>query len=137
MQISSLHELPLAAEAIIGHLKTHPVVAFHGPMGAGKTTLIAEILRRLGSSDEVSSPTFALVNEYLTAANDPVYHFDFYRIDTPAEALDMGVMEYLDSGSVCLLEWPERIIDLLPPDTLHVNITPLDETAREMSFRTE
>ncbi|GHA53178.1 hypothetical protein GCM10007389_00390 [Pontibacter akesuensis] len=87
---------------------------FEGQMGAGKTTLIKELCRQLGVQENVSSPTFALVNEYEGAAGKLIYHFDFYRIQEEREALDIGVLEYLESGKLCLIEWPSMIPNLLP-----------------------
>ncbi len=134
MKISSLDNLPAAAEAVIEHLAHRPIVAFYGPMGAGKTTLIREIVRQLGSQDEVTSPTFAIVNEYRLSSGEPLYHFDFYRIESLKEAIEIGVEEYFDSGAVCLIEWPERIAQLLPPDALEVIITPQDALTRTLDI---
>ncbi|MCD6332931.1 MAG: tRNA (adenosine(37)-N6)-threonylcarbamoyltransferase complex ATPase subunit type 1 TsaE, partial [Bacteroidales bacterium] len=96
-------------------LKLYPVAGFYGELGAGKTTLIQETARLLGVEQPVTSPTFALVNEYRTTTGYPVYHFDFYRIEDSQEALDFGLEEYLDSGYPCLMEWPERIASLWLP----------------------
>jgi tRNA threonylcarbamoyladenosine biosynthesis protein TsaE len=136
IRIDSLADLPRAARAIIAHLGERPVVAFHGAMGAGKTTLIAEIARLLGVADSVSSPTFAIVNQYITATGEPLYHFDFYRIDRLEEAFDLGYEEYFYGGGPCLVEWPEKIEPLLPPDTLHVEIAthPDDRNARTITI---
>ena len=117
LAIDSLDDLPDAAEAVIDALAGRTVVAFRGEMGAGKTTLIGAILDRLGSADTVTSPTFALVNQYDTAGGRPVFHFDFYRIDRIEEAYDFGYEEYFYSGNLCLVEWPEKIEELLPDDT--------------------
>lgn len=108
LAIDSLDDLPDAAEAVIDALAGRTVVAFRGEMGAGKTTLIGAILDRLGSADTVTSPTFALVNQYDTAGGRPVFHFDFYRIDRIEEAYDFGYEEYFYSGNLCLVEWPEK-----------------------------
>ena len=98
--------------------------------GAGKTTLIGAILDRLGSADTVTSPTFALVNQYDTADGRPVFHFDFYRIDRIEEAYDFGYEEYFYSGDLCLVEWPEKIEQLLPDNVMTVRITVDSDTAR-------
>ena len=122
LHIDSLNELPEVADAVIEALDGRSVVVFRGEMGAGKTTLIREILARLGSEDNVTSPTFAIVNQYTTADCRPVYHFDFYRIDRIEEAYDFGYEEYFYSGDPCLVEWPEKIEELLPDDTMTVRI---------------
>lgn len=134
IKIKSLAELPVAAAAIAKRLTKHPVVAFHGAMGAGKTTLIRAIAAQLGVAGEVTSPTFAIVNQYTAASGQPICHFDFYRIESVAEALDIGTDEYLESGAICLIEWPENTAALLPPDTLHIHITtdPENPEAREI-----
>lgn len=98
------------------------VVAFYGSMGAGKTTLIKDLCHRMGVTDEVNSPTFAIVNEYVTEEGDAVYHFDFYRIKKLEEAYDIGYENYFYSGSLCLIEWPELIEPLLPERYLRVDI---------------
>ncbi len=98
------------------------VVAFYGPMGAGKTTLIKNLCHRMGVTDEVNSPTFAIVNEYVTETGESVYHFDFYRIKKLEEAYDIGYENYFYSGNLCLIEWPELIEPLLPEQYLRVDI---------------
>lgn len=132
LHIDSLNELPEVADAVIEALDGRTVVVFRGEMGAGKTTLIREILARLGSEDNVTSPTFALVNQYTTADDRPVYHFDFYRIDRIEEAYDFGYEEYFYSGELCLVEWPEKIEELLPDDVMTVRITA--DTEEERTF---
>ena len=99
------------------------VVLLIGEMGAGKTTLIKALCHALGVTDEVSSPTFALVNEYLDGKSNPVYHFDLYRLENEEEALDFGVDEYLDSGALCLVEWPEKISKFLPQSITVIKLT--------------
>lgn len=128
--IHSTEDLPKVAEQVIDALDGRSVVAFFGQMGAGKTTLISAIMEYLGSADTVTSPTFALVNQYYTADEQPVYHFDFYRINSLAEAFDMGYEEYFYSGDLCLVEWPEKIEGLLPDEVVVVRIEPLDESSR-------
>ena len=134
LHIDSLAELPEAAEAVIEALGTRTVVAFRGAMGAGKTTLIREIAAQLGSADNVTSPTFAIVNQYSGRDGRPVYHFDFYRIDRPEEAYDFGYEEYFYSGDLCLVEWPEEIETLLPDDTMTVRITADSEQGRTVEI---
>lgn len=123
IHISSLEDLPRAAGEFIGAIGDNKLIAFYAPMGAGKTTFISAVCSHLGvREDAISSPTFAIVNEYCAASAETIFHFDFYRIDNPAEALDIGLYDYLDSGSLCLMEWPENIEGLLPHDTLRVHI---------------
>ena len=98
------------------------VIAFYGSMGAGKTTLIKDFCHRMGVTDEVNSPTFAIVNEYVTEEGEPVYHFDFYRIKKIEEAYDIGYENYFYSGHLCLIEWPEMIEPLLPDRYLRVEL---------------
>lgn len=104
-------------------------------MGAGKTTFTTALCHRLGvSEDSVSSPTFSIVNEYRTSGGDSIYHFDFYRITRVEEAFDIGLYDYLDSGSLCLIEWPENIEQILPEETLKVTITVLPDESRVISW---
>ena len=111
IHITSQDELPQVAGAIIGSLGRRTVVAFRGEMGAGKTTLIREIAAELGAADTVTSPTFAIVNQYKGEGNRRIHHFDFYRINDLREAFDFGYEEYFYSGDLCLVEWPEKIDD--------------------------
>ena len=134
IEIESLAELQSVAEQIIESLDGRNVVAFCGAMGAGKTTLISAIMEHLGSADTVTSPTFALVNQYGTAQGDVVYHFDFYRINRIEEVFDMGYEEYFYSGDLCLIEWPELIEDLLPEDAMVVRIDVLSPTERKFTI---
>lgn len=117
---SSLSDLPAIAEALIAFCGEKRVLAFYGQMGAGKTTFIKALCETLGVTGATSSPTFSLVNEYRTRSGETVYHFDFYRIRKPEEATDMGFDEYLDSGSWCLIEWPEKVDELLPEGVVAV-----------------
>ena len=132
--IDSLSDLPKVAELVLESLNGRNVVAFFAPMGAGKTTLISTLMEALGSEDIVTSPTFALVNQYYTAEREPVYHFDFYRINSINEAFDMGYEEYFYSGDLCLVEWPEKVEQLLPDDTMVVKIEILDESTRRVTI---
>lgn len=129
IEINSLEELDKVAEAVIDSLDGRTVVAFDAPMGAGKTTLISRIAALLGAKDSVTSPTFAIVNQY-EGSDRTIYHFDMYRIDRIEEALDFGSEEYLSSGELCLVEWPEKIEPLLPEDTMVVKIEILSEISR-------
>ena len=133
MEINSLAELDKVAKVVIDSLEGRTVVAFDAPMGAGKTTLIGRIARYLGSEDDTTSPTFAIVNQY--EGDRTMYHFDMYRIDRIEEALDFGTEEYLSSGELCLVEWPEKIEALLPEDTMVVKIEILSESARRFVIR--
>ena len=130
ISITSETELPQVADEILAAAEGRSVVVFRGGMGAGKTTLIRTIVARLGSADTVTSPTFALVNQYRDAEGHPIYHFDFYRIDDIREAYDFGYEEYFYSGDLCLVEWPEKIEPLLPADVVTVRIRVDSETAR-------
>ncbi|MGL5912779.1 MAG: tRNA (adenosine(37)-N6)-threonylcarbamoyltransferase complex ATPase subunit type 1 TsaE [Bacteroidales bacterium] len=118
----TLDQLHQAAKWVIDQLAHQHVVAFYGQMGAGKTTLIKEICAQLQVINTVTSPTFALVNEYHTSTHNKIFHFDFYRIQNPTEAYDLGCHEYFDSKHLCLVEWPELAEELLPPHTLRRQI---------------
>ncbi|MDR2883305.1 MAG: tRNA (adenosine(37)-N6)-threonylcarbamoyltransferase complex ATPase subunit type 1 TsaE [Alistipes sp.] len=130
--VRDLAGLPAAARELLPLLEGRGVVALYGGMGAGKTTLVAALLREMGSEDEVTSPTFALVNDYLAGNGRPVYHFDFYRIDDLREAFDLGYEEYFYGDGMCLVEWPEKIEPLLPPDTLRLRIDVLPDGSRSI-----
>ena len=134
IEIDSLEGLKEVAAAVIDALDGRNVVAFCVSMCAGKTTLISAIMEHLGSLDTVTSPTFALVNQYSTAAGDAVYHFDFYRINRIEEVYDMGYEEYFYNGNLCLIEWPELIEDLLPEDAMVVRIEVLSPTERKFTI---
>lgn len=133
IKIDSLDELDSVAEAVLESLDGRTVVAFDAPMGAGKTTLISRIAAQLGAEDDVTSPTFAIVNQY--EGERTIYHFDMYRIERPEEALDFGCEEYLASGELCLVEWPEKIEALLPDDTMVVKIEILGDEERRFIIR--
>ena len=133
--IQNLQDIDRAAGVFLSEIGNNSIIAFYAPMGAGKTTFTTALCHRLGVSDDaVSSPTFAIVNEYKTGSGDPLYHFDFYRIDNVAEALDIGFYDYIDSGALCVIEWPENIEDILPEETLRVRITVNPDESRTVSW---
>ena len=134
INISSLQELDNAAAQFLKLVGEHAVIAFSGEMGAGKTTFIQALCRNLGIKVEVNSPTFSLVNEYFTPVGDSIFHFDLYRIETPDELFDMGYEEYFFSGSLCLIEWPEKARNLIPEDALWVTIVIGENEARAIQF---
>ncbi len=130
IDIESPDKLTEAAERFKTAMQGKLHFAFSAPMGAGKTTFISALCKALGSKDEVSSPTFSIVNEYETDGNSPIYHFDFYRIEEEEELMDMGVEDYWDNGSVCLIEWPEMAEGYLPEDLVDVEIRVNDDNSR-------
>ena len=133
--IAGLEDLDRVAKEFLGSIGEATLVAFYAPMGAGKTTFTTAICKALGvQEDAISSPTFAIVNEYRSGAGEPIYHFDFYRIERPEEALDIGLYDYLDSGALCLMEWPENIEGLLPEETLKVSICVNPDGNRTVSW---
>ncbi len=134
IRIDSPAELTDVADALLEALDGRTIVALRGEMGVGKTTLVAALMERLGSADSVTSPTFALVNVYRTDRGEPVYHFDFYRIERLEEAFDLGYEEYFDSGALCLVEWPEKIEPLLPEGVMNVHIEIDSEQGRTFIF---
>lgn len=123
----SLFQLDEVISDVVDILKTHKVILFFGHMGAGKTTFINLLCKSLGVIDDTSSPTFSIVNEYLTDQKETVYHFDFYRLKSEVEAFDLGYEDYLYSGNVCLLEWPEKIASLIPEDAVEFHINGLGD----------
>lgn len=121
IQITSLDRIEEAANEFVAQIGDRRIFAFYGSMGAGKTTFIKAICKQLGVKDSVSSPTFAIVNEYDSSIG-PIYHFDFYRIKNLAEVVDLGFEDYAYSGNLCFMEWPELIEELLPENTVNVCI---------------
>lgn len=135
IQIAGLPDLERAAKAFLEAIGDRTLIAFYAPMGAGKTTFTTAVCKALGvQEDAISSPTFAIVNEYRGGEGQPIYHFDFYRIERPEEALDIGLYDYLDSGELCLMEWPENIDALLPEETLRVSISVNPDGSRTLSW---
>lgn len=130
-----LSDINAAARAFVDDMGERRLFAFYGPMGAGKTTFIRAVCEALGTTDVVTSPTFAIVNEYSTPSGRPIYHFDFYRIRRIAEVYDIGYEDYFyGSDGICLMEWPELIEPLLPPDTVRVTIAVCPDGSREISY---
>lgn len=134
LTIKDIDTIHLTAREFINQIGEHRVLAFYGKMGAGKTTFIKALCEELGVEDVITSPTFAIVNEYTDGEQNPVYHFDFYRIKKLEEVYDMGYEEYFYSGDLCLMEWPELIEDLLPEDTLRVTISENEDGQRTVEF---
>ena len=134
IRIESLDTIGAAAQQFIESIGDARIIAFYGSMGAGKTTFIKAVCQHLGVEDVITSPTFAIVNEYTDRQDNPIYHFDFYRIKRLEEVYDMGYEEYFYSGNLCLLEWPELIEDILPDDTIRVKITIAPDGCRMLEF---
>ena len=132
IKIKSLDNIREAAKAFLDGMGTGKVFACYGKMGAGKTTFINAICEELGVTDVITSPTFALVNEYTAADGSPIYHFDFYRIKKLDEVYDMGYEDYFYGGSLCFLEWPELIEEILPEDVTKVTITEEADGSRKV-----
>ena len=134
--IANLDDLPRAAKEFASLMDDRTVYAFNGEMGAGKTTFISALCRELGVEEDLAgSPTFSIINEYRSDTTaELIYHFDLYRIDNIEEAFDIGVEDYFDSGALCLLEWPEKIADILPDDTVNVDITVNPDGSRTLTL---
>ncbi|MDR1348583.1 MAG: tRNA (adenosine(37)-N6)-threonylcarbamoyltransferase complex ATPase subunit type 1 TsaE [Prevotellaceae bacterium] len=130
IEISDLTKISAAVETLLNEIGSRRIIAFYGKMGAGKTTIIKEICRQIDVADVVCSPTFALVNEYHRINGKPVFHFDFYRINKIDEAYDLGYEEYFYGNSLCLIEWPEKIEQILPEDAVAVKIKVTDNGRR-------
>jgi tRNA threonylcarbamoyladenosine biosynthesis protein TsaE len=135
LSFSNLSDLPNIAQQIIQYAGDTKIWLFEGPMGAGKTTLIQVIVKQLGVTQSTSSPTYSLVNEYLSTDNKTIYHFDFYRLKTEIEAMDYGIEEYFDSQNLCLCEWPSKIPSLLPNQYLMLNLKVLDSGSRSIEIQ--
>lgn len=136
ISIPSLEALPQAAEQFKQLMGDYTVFAFYGPMGAGKTTFISELARALGVTDDLaSSPSFSIVNEYRSDTTaELIYHFDLYRLEDLEEVIEIGIEDYFDSGALCLIEWPERADDILPSDTVRVDIAETPEGSRNLTL---
>lgn len=134
IRINNIDDIARAAHRFIDNMPQGKVFAFYGKMGAGKTTFIKAICEELGVKDVITSPTFAIVNEYEGDGNATIYHFDFYRIKKLDEVYDMGYEEYFFSGNPCFIEWPELIEDLLPEDVTKVTIEEAEDGSRLVTF---
>lgn len=132
--INGLEDISRAADEFIKLIGDNKIIAFYGSMGAGKTTFITALCASLGVEDVVNSPTFTIVNEYCTSNGEPVYHFDFYRIKSLEEVMDMGFEEYVYSDNLCLMEWPEMLGELLPEEALKVTISEQEDGTRLIEF---
>ncbi len=134
IKIESLQDIERAARQFVEAMGDRKVFAFYGPMGVGKTTFIKAICKELQVDDVITSPTFAIVNEYQTRQGQPVFHFDFYRIRKIEEVFDMGYEDYLYSGALCLIEWPELAEDILPADTVAVRLSQQPDGSRAVEM---
>ena len=134
IRIDNLAHINEAAKQFVAAMGDNTLFAFYGHMGAGKTTFIKAICEELGVKDVITSPTFAIVNEYTDGQGEPVYHFDFYRIKRLEEVYDMGYEDYFYSGALCFIEWPELIEDILPGDAVRVTIAEQEDGSRLVTF---
>lgn len=135
IKIASLDDIDRAAGEFVELMDDATVYAFNGEMGAGKTTFINALAKALGVEDDATgSPSFAIINEYRSDTTaELIYHFDLYRLESLEEAYDIGVEDYFDSGALCLIEWPERVADILPDDTVRVDIKVMDDGSRVLT----
>ena len=134
IKINDIEHIHEAAREFIEHIGDCRVFAFYGKMGAGKTTFVKAICEEVGVEDVITSPTFAIINEYTQPDGSPLFHFDFYRIKKLEEVYDMGYEDYFYSGALCFIEWPELIEDILPDDAVRVSITEQEDGSRLVSF---
>ena len=134
IRVENTESLAAAARKFVDEMGKNRVFAFYGKMGAGKTTFIKAVCEELGVEDVINSPTFAIVNEYVDGHGEPIYHFDFYRIKKEQEVLDIGYEDYVYSGNVCFMEWPELIENLLPDDAVKVTIEEEMDGSRKVTF---
>lgn len=135
IKINSLDGIADAARQFVDAMGENKIFAMFGPMGVGKTTFIKAVCEVLGVQDTITSPTFAIVNEYRTDSGEQIFHFDFYRIRKVEEAYDMGYEDYIFSGAVCFLEWPELIEELLPDDAVRVTLTEEEDGTRTITIQ--
>jgi len=132
LTINSIAEIGQVAQEFINFFKKPSVIAFYGEMGVGKTTFIKELCKVLSCTDEITSPTFSIINEYLTRSSKKIYHFDLYRLENIQEAIEIGIEDYFYSGNWCFIEWPEIANSLLPPDTYHIKISETENMIRKI-----
>jgi len=132
LQSFTIAQIKTAAEQFSETIGSHSIIAFHGQMGAGKTTFISALCHALGVQDTTGSPTYSIINQYKTAGGKTICHMDWYRLRDEDEAIAAGVEDVLYSGNMCLVEWPEKAAGLLPDDTLHVTIEPIDANTRKI-----
>ena len=130
IKLNSLDEIKEVARTFLAEIDGNKLIAFYGHMGAGKTTFVKALCEELGVEDVVNSPTFAIVNEYTDRKGESVFHFDFYRIKSLDEAFGIGFDNYMDSGCFCLMEWPEKVEEILPEETLRVEISEVEDGTR-------
>ena len=129
-----IDQIPLIAKELL-QIVNKKILLFYGEMGSGKTTLIKEIIKQLGVNEVVNSPTFSLVNEYSSTDDERIFHFDFYRIENEIEAYDIGLEEYLDGDNWCLIEWPEKVENLLPLDAVPIHIQINRDESRNVQLK--
>ena len=134
LKINHIDDINEVARQFVDQMGDHKIFAFYGKMGAGKTTFIKSMCEELGVTDVINSPTFAIVNEYMDSKGESIYHFDFYRIKRVEEVYDIGFDEYIYSGNLCLMEWPELIEQLLPEETVRVDIMENPDGTRVIRF---
>ena len=132
--IFTLSEIKAAAQKVYLATTAYKIFAFHGEMGAGKTTFVNAFCEALGVMDNISSPTYSIINQYKTKNDQTVYHIDLYRLKDETEAINAGVEDCFFSGNICLVEWPNIAAAIFPDDTLHINITSLNATTRKLSY---
>lgn len=136
-KINSLEEINRVAADFLEYVGDRTIFALYGPMGVGKTTFVKAVGECLGVEDDVNSPTFAIVNEYVARTGESVYHFDFYRVNDISEALDFGYEEYFYGGDRCFVEWPEKVGELLPEGTVNCFFSENEDGSRELRVEME
>ena len=123
-RIDNLDDIQNIARDFLDHFRDQKIFAFYGPLGSGKTTFIKALCKELNAVDNVSSPSFSIINEYRSEENGEIYHFDFYRLEKQEEVYDLGYEEYFYTGKLCFIEWPEIVKEILPEETIHIRIKP-------------